>query len=684
MEILYIWIKNYKLFKDCEFNLSYKYRFNFNEELLELKNTQEQKKINNFYLLNENNNTCNFIDNISVIVGDNGSGKTSLCGFLFDIFINYISTEYIIVYELDSSIYMDYYILPRILDENKYKKIIDLLERIELIKDYRTNYFKLSYELFEGKYYLKNKNDKDLIAMLKEIKINENIKFDISKENINKLYNFFDLIYYSPHYTIQNFLFTLQNSEHKFIDISTSYLINNDLTHYHNARTGVNYNEKRIDKISAHNIKDMRRIIFFLKDYIKINKEKNINIFNNFPLSIIITIDENDANYFKSEYLSENNKELNTFFEKIERKIFNEKNKINNIKKKFLISLAKAIIMNYLRTFFAPLSGKDLIKDAIIIKIIERLSFFSENNNISECCVKFFNDIINQKITIDGKESEFSWKGTVERASLIEYINKKISKKNFENEHYLILDLEKEVDFILSITELYFNSEYITEYLNFTFSPILSSGEISILTFYSRLYEILKKDDDLNENIIIFFDEVETTLHPIYQKKIVKDLLLFINHFFQQKKYQIHLIFATHSPIILSNIIPQNCVFLKKEKNNCIVYDYENFTGLSTFGANIYNLYRHPFFMENGLSGEFAEDKINEVISLLNKDVDLDEEQNNYCKFIIDNIGEPVIKKQIYDKYLKKIKMNKDLEMINYYKGKIKEIEDKLEDDKNI
>jgi len=39
---------------------------------------------------------------------------------------------------------------------------------------------------------------------------------------------------------------------------------------------------------------------------------------------------------------------------------------------------------------------------------------------------------------------------------------------------------------------------------------------------------------------------------------------------------------------------------------------------IDTFGANIHTLLSHGFFMEDGLMGEFAKEKINEVIKFLN------------------------------------------------------------------
>ncbi len=134
-----------------------------------------------------------------------------------------------------------------------------------------------------------------------------------------------------------------------------------------------------------------------------------------------------------------------------------------------------------------------------------------------------------------------------------------------------------------------------------------------------------------------------------------------------------HIIFTTHSPFLLSDIPKQNIIFLDTDENGkCIVVD-----GLKekkeTFGANIHTLLSDSFFMDNGLMGEFAKGKIDEVIKLLNKEK-MDEEELKYCEQIISIIGEPIVKNQLQrmldSKRLKKIdqidKINEEIELLKH------------------
>lgn len=76
MELLYVWIGKYKNIEKQGFNFSPKYRFSFDEETktLSLDEDRSDKVIDNFF--------GERISNITAIVGENGSGKTSIIQFL--------------------------------------------------------------------------------------------------------------------------------------------------------------------------------------------------------------------------------------------------------------------------------------------------------------------------------------------------------------------------------------------------------------------------------------------------------------------------------------------------------------------------------------------------------------------------------------------------------------------------
>ena len=77
--------------------------------------------------------------------------------------------------------------------------------------------------------------------------------------------------------------------------------------------------------------------------------------------------------------------------------------------------------------------------------------------------------------------------------------------------------------------------------------------------------------------------------------------------------------------------------------------------------------------MEDGLMGEFAKEKINEAIAILNKQGRLSKSSLAYCEQIISIIGEPILKRQ-----LQKMLDGKRLTRIDDINNKIKDMEYEL------
>jgi predicted ATP-binding protein involved in virulence len=182
----------------------------------------------------------------------------------------------------------------------------------------------------------------------------------------------------------------------------------------------------------------------------------------------------------------------------------------------------------------------------------------------------------------------------------------------------------------------------------------LSSGEESLILTYSLLANSLNAiglSANNSNDIIIMLDEIENSLHPKWQQK----LILYIRDFLKnmgdiiaaehQKRFNFHVILASHSPFIISDIPKQNIIFLdKNDDNKCKVGD-----GLKdkkkTFASNINTLLSDSFFMEDSFVGKFAESKIKEIVGFdLEKNISSSEEEKNKIlvefKKIQDYIGD--------------------------------------------
>ncbi len=194
---------------------------------------------------------------------------------------------------------------------------------------------------------------------------------------------------------------------------------------------------------------------------------------------------------------------------------------------------------------------------------------------------------------------------------------------------------------------------------------LLSSGEKQRIYSQSLLlYHLFNIDSVIQkENIIkyryvnVIFDEVELYYHPEMQRKLISDTLFSLKKVRFNHISGINLIFATHSPFILSDIPNQNIVKLKDGKQ--IV------TGDSlTFGANIYELLQDKFFMSNGFIGEWAKSRINEVILFLRiriAEKDLNNNANLLSKSETKKLNDDIKElKKVYDLIDDKIINNED------------------------
>ena len=190
------------------------------------------------------------------------------------------------------------------------------------------------------------------------------------------------------------------------------------------------------------------------------------------------------------------------------------------------------------------------------------------------------------------------------------------------------------------------------DYIHFGYEHITSSGELTLLSMYSRLYHYIHKkiyETEVEDgNVLLFLDESETTLHSEWQRNLVKMTIAFLEIFFSSKKF--HVVFSTHSPMLISDIPKGNIIFLGKSGAERCSVDVDELS--NTFGGNIFDLYRIPFFMAQGTVGQFALGKINELMKKIANQLT---EKKGLAKIkispddeaLLGMIGDPVIKKYV-------------------------------------
>ena len=225
------------------------------------------------------------------------------------------------------------------------------------------------------------------------------------------------------------------------------------------------------------------------------------------------------------------------------------------------------------------------------------------------------------------------------------------------NDYYKIADENRFFSELFSYEKLYINFLDSTSHITYN---QLSTGEKSLITFFSNYtYTLILR----NENRIILIDEVESFLHPRWQKEIIHLLIEYIQYLEKEELIKInrfHLIVTSHSPFLLSDIPKDNIIFLEKGKE---VYPFTKEE--QTFGANIHTLMSHGFFMKkSGLMGKFAQNQINKVIEDLQKKETILSQQK--IKSIIEIVGEPFLKYKLMQMYNDKFPLEDEISELEY------------------
>ena len=208
----------------------------------------------------------------------------------------------------------------------------------------------------------------------------------------------------------------------------------------------------------------------------------------------------------------------------------------------------------------------------------------------------------------------------------------------------------------------------------------LSSGELQLLNLCTSLNSAIKEAEF--KEILILLDEVEISLHPMLQKKFIKMLMNIFNLTKKQRK-NIQIILTTHSPFVLSELPFDSLILLEKNEQGIVKIKNEFDDLVATLGANVHELFSHSFFLKDGLIGNYAKDKINEVAkNLLGIQSNLDQD---YIKKFINQLGEPIIKAKLVELYEQKWSLDKPIEIkkikddIESLKQQLKSLEEKGE-----
>lgn len=214
----------------------------------------------------------------------------------------------------------------------------------------------------------------------------------------------------------------------------------------------------------------------------------------------------------------------------------------------------------------------------------------------------------------------------------------------------------------------------------------LSEGEERFIDIIAKIRDSIIGNKE-KEFLILIMDEPDQALHPEWSRRFIEIMVQALEH--QEFAGDIQLMLSTHSPYLLSDILPSNVFLLKRlgSDRRLMIQRMDMSNGTSCLGANIYDLMKNQFFMENTV-GEFITRKLNNLANEIDQLAAYDNENIAKIESLIDQIGEAVIrsvlKKNLNEKKEKlKLLNNKQniLEMITNHndKQKVQEFLDQLE-----
>lgn len=189
----------------------------------------------------------------------------------------------------------------------------------------------------------------------------------------------------------------------------------------------------------------------------------------------------------------------------------------------------------------------------------------------------------------------------------------------------------------------------------------LSSGEANFINLFSRFYDARQDIEhftqgindsralygmqpvDAIEDAVILIDEGETGMHPQWQKAYVKNLVSILPGLLPFKKIQI--ILTTNNPVILSDMPNENTLYLQKteEEKHFVAPEKQS------FAANIIDIFQRSFFIEGGLIGDFAKDKLLELSKMIGSGRRLSPFESEYANKLINMIGDEMLNARFKD-----------------------------------
>lgn len=590
MQLIYQWIDKYRsindnnLLNNLELNFHHKYRFKYDgKDKLEFEILEKTNYIDTYYKENQY---------YSMIVGKNGSGKSSIFEMLYnginisldmksrkekirDKFIAiFLHEDKFLFYGFKINGQNEIYV-SRIESINKINLDIEYREYIDNLRILSINSDFGSLENIETNYEMSRER----------IKISDNIKKkDITTFLLDRQQAF------------ENNSFMNANMYEAILNYSKNDFIQSFLLNY-----------KYFKSIENNDI-ELPQYVYFKfdippKNYYEYKFKKVINESSEKIKDFLIELSETLLDYYDSIKLSS---EL-SIFQKIESfYIF------------YLID--KYLFYTSDKTVFI-----DTLLKVDIISKIKNINFENLDNLYFDYTIDIRFNPFREFLTL--KDIVIALKNTYHKV-----IDHSIIINELENQEYM-RNLSLSVD---SFKQIFTLGQI---YLSYDFYPILSSGHQQLFKTFNYILEGIQKfeknGDSYQKDVLILLDEPDIRLHYEWQRNYIKWLSIFLEQF---EDFNFHIIINTHSNLMLSDIPKENVIVLDRKDNKTSA---KNITA-QTLAQNLFENLNNDFFLDKFI-GAYIEDKIKDILK--KDDITINEKE------LISNLGEKILRVSLEMKY---------------------------------
>lgn len=556
MELVYLWVEDYKNIHDQGFNFSGRYRCDYNPDTNKLT-------------IDENTDYIHiFPDNINVtaIVGENGKGKSNLLEYLILNSLHHVQNKMLSVSKDKDTFFVNLYGFDHLKTTDRSSMIKnntslkDKCESYLIFEDtkgapQRNSFHALSnYELI---YYSISPFDRcNVYQKFHRFNylgiLNENGEFAVRDILVKQIKAFVSL---SNNIVLKNIIASLE------LAVPNKILLN-PLDHFYlDEKIG----EKIADFFGFTDLKQQTEFGRMLSKQYNTYRREMANFSTSTYHPHYIITDEHKRPQSLDMDKVKNFLYIHFFIETVKMSLSN--------------SLSKAVYEEQITLFIDQYKKEDDVISAI---------------------KSFFSDGIHDNAGTHPNSGIHMFIDKFCQISIVEINSFAYFKSSIHNQFTIELN-QIDDSFLALFKATDMMDAFELSWLNENMHVRLSSGEIAIIDMLFNITVTLQQAiQDHKSKFLLIFDEIELFLHPKWQRKYLNNIIKAVDSVLEGK--QCDILLTSHSPFILSDI-----------PNNCVNFIGANFSHKQTFGANIHTLLSDAFFMNDGLMGEFAREKIETI-----------------------------------------------------------------------